>query len=131
MHINVGGGLGVNYEHPNHFLCLICRVYFKIFREHLTPVPVRHCIRTRTCSGSTVWQSYSESAGKSRYFEEICHSDAGFTELIRPALYQAYHRIENLSSDKAEETYDVVGPIYESSDTFAKDYVMNATKRGD
>jgi diaminopimelate decarboxylase len=57
--------------------------------------------------------------------------DAGFTELIRPALYQAYHRIENLSSELPEEAYDVVGPICESSDVFAKDYSMNQTKRGD
>ena len=57
--------------------------------------------------------------------------DAGFTELIRPALYQAYHRIENLTSEAAELEYDVVGPICESSDVFAKGYMMNATKRGD
>ena len=57
--------------------------------------------------------------------------DAGFTDLIRPALYQAYHRIENLTSDLAEEEYDVVGPICESSDTFAKNYSLNGTRRGD
>ena len=53
------------------------------------------------------------------------------TDLIRPALYDAYHRIENITSTAAEETYDVVGPICESSDVFAKDYAMNGTKRGD
>ncbi|MBP7369384.1 MAG: diaminopimelate decarboxylase, partial [Paludibacteraceae bacterium] len=57
--------------------------------------------------------------------------DAGFTDLIRPALYQAYHRIENLTSDLPEEEYDVVGPICESSDTFAKNYSLNGTRRGD
>ena len=57
--------------------------------------------------------------------------DAGMTDLIRPALYDAYHRIENITSTAAEETYDVVGPICESSDVFAKDYAMNGTKRGD
>jgi diaminopimelate decarboxylase len=57
--------------------------------------------------------------------------DAGFTDLIRPALYQAYHKIENISSDEAPETYDVVGPICESTDVFAKQIDLNATKRGD
>ena len=57
--------------------------------------------------------------------------DAGMSDLIRPALYDAYHRIENLTSDETEETYDVVGPICESTDVFAKNYRMNATHRGD
>ena len=57
--------------------------------------------------------------------------DAGFTELIRPAMYDAYHRIENISSDEAVETYDVVGPICESSDVFGKDVELNKAHRGD
>ena len=57
--------------------------------------------------------------------------DAGMTDLIRPALYQAYHRIENLTSDEAEETYDVVGPICESSDVFLKSVDLNKAHRGD
>ena len=56
---------------------------------------------------------------------------SGMTDLIRPALYQAYHKVENISSDDAEELYDVVGPICESSDVFVKDHSMNKTKRGD
>ena len=57
--------------------------------------------------------------------------DAGMTDLIRPALYQAYHRIENLTSDEPEETYDVVGPICESSDVFLKAVELNKAHRGD
>ena len=57
--------------------------------------------------------------------------DAGMTELIRPALYHATHHIENLNSTMEEETYDVVGPICESSDVFAKDIQLNKTQRGD
>ena len=58
--------------------------------------------------------------------------DAGMTELIRPALYQAKHKIVNLTSqsDKMEK-YDVVGPICESSDVFDKDIQLPTTKRGD
>jgi diaminopimelate decarboxylase len=57
--------------------------------------------------------------------------DAGFTDLIRPALYQAYHKIENISSDEPAEAYDVVGPICESTDVFAKQIDINRAKRGD
>jgi diaminopimelate decarboxylase len=57
--------------------------------------------------------------------------DAGMTDLIRPALYQAHHKIENLTSQGSIHKYDVVGPICESSDTFAKFYELPDTKRGD
>ena len=57
--------------------------------------------------------------------------DAGMTDLIRPALYQAYHKIENMSSDEEKETYDVVGPICESSDVFCKQIDLNCCHRGD
>ena len=57
--------------------------------------------------------------------------DAGFTELIRPAMYDAYHRIENISSDEPVELYDVVGPICESSDVFGKEVELNKAHRGD
>ena len=53
------------------------------------------------------------------------------TDLIRPALYDAYHRIENITSDKIIEKYDIVGPICESSDVFAKETELNETQRGD
>ncbi|MBA4322707.1 MAG: diaminopimelate decarboxylase, partial [Odoribacter sp.] len=57
--------------------------------------------------------------------------DAGMTDLIRPALYQANHRIENLSSKGEIARYDIVGPVCESSDTFSKYIALPETKRGD
>ena len=57
--------------------------------------------------------------------------DAGMTDLIRPALYQAFHYIENITSEAPFEAYDVVGPICESSDTFGTARMLNETKRGD
>jgi DNA adenine methylase len=57
--------------------------------------------------------------------------DAGMTDLIRPALYQAFHKIENITSDAPQQTYDVVGPICESSDVFGKAVDLNGVKRGD
>ena len=57
--------------------------------------------------------------------------DASMTELIRPALYKAYHRIENLTSDLPEQIYDVVGPVCESSDVFLKGASIDECRRGD
>lgn len=131
--INVGGGLGINYEHPNHFPVPDFEAYFKVFRKNLT---LREGQKLHFELGRAVVGQCGSLISKVLYVKEgtskkFAILDAGFTELIRPALYQAYHRIENLSSDAAEETYDVVGPICESSDAFAKGYSMNGTKRGD
>ena len=63
--------------------------------------------------------------------KKFCIVDAGMTDFIRPALYQSHHQIENLSSNDAHETYDVVGPICESSDVFAKAIDLNQCHRGD
>jgi len=132
-HINVGGGLGINYEHPNHFPIPDFESYFKIFREHLQLRPGQslHFELGRAVvaqCGSLITKVLYVKEGSTKKFAIV---DAGFTDLIRPALYQAYHRIENLSSELPDEQYDVVGPICESSDTFIKDYFMNKTKRGD
>ena len=132
-HINVGGGLGVNYEHPNHFPVPEFETYFKTFRDHLAlkPGQTLHFELGRSIvaqCGSLISRVLYVKEGSTRKFVIL---DAGFTDLIRPALYQAYHRIENLSSEKPTCLYDVVGPICESSDVFAKDFMLNETKRGD
>lgn len=132
-HINVGGGLGINYEHPNHFPIPDFEAYFRVFRDHLElkSHQTLHFELGRAVvaqCGSLISRVLYVKQGSSKKFAIL---DAGFTELIRPALYQAYHRIENLSSDLPSEKYDVVGPICESSDTFAKDFELNQTKRGD
>lgn len=58
--------------------------------------------------------------------------DAGMNDLIRPALYQAHHAIENLTSPyKRKMRYDVVGPVCESSDQFGKNIMLPQTSRGD
>lgn len=132
-HINVGGGLGINYEHPNHFPVPDFEAYFKIFRDHLQLLPNQslHFELGRAVvaqCGSLISKVLYVKQGSQKKFVIL---DAGFTDLIRPALYQAYHRIENLTSELPDEEYDVVGPICESSDTFVKEYFMNQTKRGD
>ena len=59
--------------------------------------------------------------------------DAGFTDLVRPAMYGSHHFTQNLSAqDEGElQRYDVVGPICESSDVFSKDELLPPTRRGD
>lgn len=132
-HVNVGGGLGINYEHPNHFPIPDFDSYFKIFRDHLTLLPNQtlHFELGRAVvaqCGSLISKVLYIKQGTSKKFAIL---DAGFTDLIRPALYQAYHYMENLNSELPMEAYDVVGPICESSDTFAKGFMLNQTKRGD
>lgn len=131
--INIGGGLGINYEHPNHMPIADFESYFRLFGKHLKlrAGQTMHCEPGRSLvaqCGSLVTKVTYVKKGKEKQFAIV---DAGMTDLIRPALYDAYHRIENISSDADEEKYDVVGPICESSDVFDKEILLNGTKRGD
>ena len=111
--INVGGGLGIDYGHPNHKYIPDFHGYFDTFRKHLRLLPGQtlHFELGRSIvaqCGSLISRVLYIKEGTCKRFAII---DAGMTDLIRPALYQAYHRIENISSDEAELTYDVVGPV--------------------
>ena len=131
--INVGGGLGVDYADPDKNPIPDFKSYFDTYATYLKLRPGQHLHfelgRAVVCQcGSLVTRCLYVKKATHKQFVIV---DAGMTDLIRPALYDAYHRIENITSTAAGETYDVVGPICESSDVFAKDYVMNGTKRGD
>lgn len=131
--INVGGGLGIQYQHPNHFPMADFAGYFATFKKHLavkpgTPVHFELGRSIVASCGSLICRVLYVKQGTSRQFAII---DGSMTELIRPALYKAYHRIENLSSDEPEEVYDVVGPVCESSDVFAKAVALDRCHRGD
>ncbi|MCL2651190.1 MAG: diaminopimelate decarboxylase [Candidatus Azobacteroides sp.] len=132
-HLNFGGGLGIDYEHPNRNLIPDFKTYFEIFHQHikLQPNQQMHFEPGRSIvgqCGSLISKVLYVKEGISKKFVIL---DAGFTDLIRPAFYDAYHKIENITSDELTETYDVAGPICESSDYFAKDRDLNKTKRGD
>lgn len=132
-HVNVGGGLGINYEHPNHFPIADFETYFRLFNQNirLREGQILHCEPGRSVvaqCGSLVTRVTYIKNGTTKKFAIV---DAGMTDLIRPALYQAYHRIENISSTLPEEEYDVVGPICESADVFQKNVLLPQTKRGD
>ena len=131
--INVGGGLGIDYEHPNHKYIPDFHSYFEVFRKHLhlRSGQTLHFELGRSVvaqCGSLISRVLYIKEGTCKRFAII---DGSMTQLIRPALYQAYHRIENISSDEPEMTYDVVGPVCESSDVFGKSVELNTTHRGD
>ncbi len=131
--INVGGGLGVDYHNPDENPIPDFHGYFETFRKYLTLRPKQHLHfelgRSIVCQcGSLISRVLYVKEGVNKKFVIL---DAGMTDLVRPALYQAYHKIENLTSSAPVEEYDVVGPICESSDCFAKATELSATERGD
>lgn len=132
-HINVGGGLGIDYQHPNRVPIPNFKAYFDTYARQLKlrPGQTLHFELGRAVvaqCGTLLTRTLYIKEGATKKF---CIVDAGFTDLIRPALYQAYHKIENLSSDEPVEAYDVVGPICESTDVFAKQIDLNRCHRGD
>ena len=131
--INVGGGLGIDYQHPNRVPIPEFKAYFDTYARllKLRDGQKLHFELGRAVvgqMGSLITRTLYIKQGTAKQFLIV---DAGMTDLIRPALYQAYHKIENISSDEPVETYDVVGPICESSDVFAKAADVNKAHRGD
>lgn len=131
--INVGGGLGIDYTHPNKVSVPDFKAYFGTYARHLK---LRKGQRLHFELGRSVVGQCGTLVSKVLYVKQgkmkkFAIIDAGMTDLIRPALYQAYHKIENISSDGLITTYDVVGPICESSDVFAKAIDLNECHRGD
>jgi diaminopimelate decarboxylase len=131
--INVGGGLGVDYHHPDQMPIADFRKYFRTFTKFLKlrPGQTLHFEPGRSVvaqCGSLITRVLYIKQGD---FKQFLIVDAGMSDLIRPALYQAYHKIENITSDRPVETYDVVGPICESSDTFGKAIDLPGSARGD
>ena len=132
-HINVGGGLGIDYQHPNRVPIPDFKAYFDTYAKKLKlrDGQTLHFELGRAVvaqCGSLITRTLYIKEG---YVKKFCIVDAGFTDLIRPALYQAYHKIENLSSEEPMEAYDVVGPICESTDVFAKQIDINKAHLGD
>jgi diaminopimelate decarboxylase len=132
-HINVGGGLGIDYHYPSRNPISDFAGYFKTFKSMLK---LRDGQTLHFEPGRSIVGQCGNLISKVLYIKEGVNKkfavlDAGFTELIRPALYQAYHKIENITSELPVEKYDVVGPICESSDCFGKEVELNGSKRGD
>jgi diaminopimelate decarboxylase len=137
--INVGGGWGVDYHEPDKNRFVDFAAYFKLYHDFLELRPGQ---KVHFELGRAVVAQCGTLISKVLYIKKGVNTnfailDAGMTELMRPALYQAYHKIENLSrtqvsgSKHQELKYDVVGPICESSDCFGKAVNLPETFRGD
>jgi diaminopimelate decarboxylase len=133
QHINLGGGYGINYEDPDNEPVPDFKSFFEIFDRNLEIRDGQkvHFELGRSIvgqCGSLISQVLFVKEGINTHFAVI---DAGMTELIRPALYQAKHRVDVLTSEKEKKVYDVVGPICETSDTFRKGIRLPELQRGD
>ncbi|WP_305150257.1 diaminopimelate decarboxylase [uncultured Duncaniella sp.] len=132
--INLGGGLGIDYAHPERHPIPDFEGYFTTFHNHLHIRPDQevHFELGRSVvaqCGSLITRVLYVKEGTTKKFAIV---DAGMSDLIRPALYNAHHKIENITNPNGElHHYDVVGPICESSDCFGQDETLPALKRGD
>lgn len=131
--INVGGGLGIDYNNPDDHPVPDFQRFFDTYARHLQlrPGQTLHFELGRSIvaqCGSLLTRVLYVKQGSVKKFVIV---DAGMTDLIRPALYDAHHAIENLTPHEGTEIYDVVGPICESSDVFDKDMQLPTTLRGD
>jgi len=146
--LNAGGGLGVDYHHPDTNAISDFQSYFKVFKDFLN---VRADQEVHFELGRALVAQCASLVSKVLYVKNgqkknFLVLDAGMTELIRPMLYQAYHEIENVSRQSGVESsesaqgselntsdlkYDVVGPICESTDCFRKDVELPESFRGD
>ncbi len=132
-HINVGGGLGIDYHNPDKNPIPNFEEFFKVFDDfiELRPGQQLHFELGRAVVGQCGNLITKVLYVKNGVNIDFAILDAGMTELIRPALYQSYHTIQNLTGKGEERHYDVVGPICESSDCFGKRVSLPETKRGD
>lgn len=132
--IDLGGGLGIDYYNPDSHPIPEFGLWFKTISEVLNHRPdqkihvepgralVAQCV-------SLISRAIFVKDGETKTFLIL---DAGMCDLIRPALYGAYHKIENLSAKNRElRLYDVVEPVCESADVFAVDRTLPETFRGD
>ena len=132
--VDVGGGLGINYDVPENEPIPNFASFFSIVHTHLQ-VGGRevHFEFGRSIVGecgeliTSVLFNKTTATGR-----KLVIVDASMTELIRPALYGSYHNIENVTSEaETREKYTVVGTACESTDVFDENVTLRTTRRGD
>ena len=137
--IDLGGGLGVDYDQPDECPVPDFETWFRTIHDNLVRRPDQavHIEPGRSLvaqAGSLITEVLYVKKGENRRFLMV---DAGMNDLIRPALYGAYHKIENLSAFyedgdlRERKVYDVVGPVCESADCFGKERLLARSRRGD
>lgn len=133
--INVGGGIGIDYDNPDSNPVADFKSFFEVFNKNLRLRDGQeiHCEPGRSVvaqCGSLIARVLYVKEGIQRRFAIL---DAGMTDLIRPALYGARHKIDKLTPHSGDEemVYDIVGPVCESTDVFAKDEKLPRLRRND
>ena len=130
----MGGGLGIDYSNPDECQIPDFKQYFDVFKRHLN---FKQDQQVHFELGRSIVGQCGSLISRTIYIKENRNKkfvilDAGMNDLIRPALYQAHHAIQNLTSrDTQCEAYDIVGPVCESSDVFARGCQLPVTHRGD
>lgn len=136
--INLGGGLGVDYDDPDESAIADFKTWFRtidanIKRREDQTVHVEPGRSLVAQCASLISRVLFVKSGETKNFLIM---DAGMNDLIRPALYGAYHKIENLSAAQrtfypTHQAYDIVGPVCESSDVWGAGRLLPLSVRGD
>ena len=136
--INLGGGLGVDYDDPDGNAIPDFGTWFKAISDNIARRPDQrvHVEPGRSLvaqCASLISRVLFVKSGETKNFLIM---DAGMNDLIRPALYGAYHKIENLSATQRSffptfQAYDIVGPVCESSDVWGAGRLLPLSVRGD
>ncbi|PCJ48691.1 MAG: diaminopimelate decarboxylase [Gammaproteobacteria bacterium] len=129
--IDVGGGLGVNYENKkdiSHGIEDYCKMLVEIFSTSHCKILLEPGRSIVADSGLLVSKVVYKKQGEERTFLII---DAAMNDLLRPSMYDAYHDIYSITKKHQTETYDVVGPVCETGDTFARNRTMAKMDEGD
>ena len=133
-YINVGGGLAIDYLDPIDNSISDFKNFINLFNKNifLNDKQILHFELGRSIVGQCGFLISKVLFIKKSYEKNYAIIDAGMNDLIRPALYNTYHKVINITSKSPEKiNYDVVGPVCESSDTFAYDYPLPITNRDD
>ena len=136
--INLGGGLGVDYDDPDENAIADFKTWFRTISENIIrrkdqKVHVEPGRSLVAQCATLISRVLFVKSGETKNFLIM---DAGMNDLIRPALYGAYHKIENLSAEQrtffpTHQAYDIVGPVCESSDVWGAGRLLPLSVRGD
>ena len=136
--INLGGGLGVDYDDPDGNPIADFDTWFSTIAENINRRPDQtvHVEPGRSLVAQCATLISRVVFVKSGETKNFLIMDAGMNDLIRPALYGAYHKIENLSASQRQffptfQAYDIVGPVCESSDVWGAGRLLPLSVRGD
>ena len=135
--INLSGGVGVNYkpeQEPND-IAIIGEGVHRVFDEILKPAGLGH-VKIYTELGRFMLASHgllvTRVTHKKKTYRTYVGVDASAVNLLRPAMYGAYHHITNMDRpEEPTEVVDVVGSLCENNDKFAKQRELPVTEIGD